>query len=190
MSSEAALTKKERDRAYYLANREKIIERVKARDAVMKEARKRYNAKYKAQNAERIRAQNAARYERNKEAEQEKHRSWHHANRDRVREYKQRRAKERPDLIKASKLKVYGLTLEDYRSMIEAQDGKCAICRKDFQPGKLTGPHVDHCHSTGEVRELLCRSCNSILGYADENPDTLVAAADYIRRHSARIQAA
>src|SRR5215217_5299916 len=55
------------------------------------------------------------------------------------------------------KMRTYGITKEQYINMLEAQDGRCAICKKDFG----TRIDVDHCHDTGEVRGLLCMLCNS-----------------------------
>jgi len=54
----------------------------------------------------------------------------------------------------------YGLTEEEYNQMILQQDNKCAVCTQPF----TTTPHVDHCHTTGRVRGLLCSPCNTGLG--------------------------
>ena len=83
----------------------------------------------------------------------------------------------------------YGLSLNDYAEMYRVQDGKCGICKlpemdKD-RHGNVRVLAVDHCHKTGSVRELLCYSCNSMLGQAKDNEQVLLAGADYIRRHSA-----
>ena len=51
----------------------------------------------------------------------------------------------------------YGITDEDYKALWIKQQGKCAICGKELQDGYLD---VDHDHSTGLVRGLLCRTCN------------------------------
>ena len=56
----------------------------------------------------------------------------------------------------------YGISLDDYKTMWEKQEGKCPICGSNLVAGKLT--HVDHCHSTGKVRGLLCSPCNRALG--------------------------
>lgn len=58
----------------------------------------------------------------------------------------------------------YGLEVEDFARMLQAQDKRCAICDKEFwkQTGKGNPkiPCVDHNHKTGEVRGLLCNWCN------------------------------
>jgi hypothetical protein len=74
----------------------------------------------------------------------------------------------------------YGITIEDFEIMRDAQKGRCAICGRD--PGELL-LHVDHCHTTGRVRALLCSKCNIALGQADDNPARLRAMADYLETH-------
>jgi hypothetical protein len=80
--------------------------------------------------------------------------------------------------------KSYGLTLEEFQSMWDQQNGKCAICGKDLVFGKET--HVDHDHDSDVVRDLLCNFCNLGLGQFKDNPDILEKAASYLRRHNAR----
>ena len=58
--------------------------------------------------------------------------------------------------------KVYGLEFGQYEKMLEAQDGKCFFC--GGKSGKRRF-HVDHCHTTGRVRMLLCGPCNGALGW-------------------------
>jgi hypothetical protein len=62
--------------------------------------------------------------------------------------------------------------------MLERQGGVCAICRvvKDDNYSL----HVDHCHSSGRVRGLLCAACNTMLGFARDNQETLRRAAEYV----------
>lgn len=77
--------------------------------------------------------------------------------------------------------KRYGLTTEEYDAMVIAQDNKCAICGNPSTTHKnLT---IDHDHKTGKVRELLCQNCNSGMGHFKDDPDRLIAAAKYLRRH-------
>ena len=73
----------------------------------------------------------------------------------------------------------YGITQEDYLSMVEAQDNKCAIC-ETIETDRYGVFHVDHNHTTGEVRALLCSSCNQALGLLKEDVKAIRKAADYI----------
>lgn len=74
--------------------------------------------------------------------------------------------------------KKYGLTLEEYDAII---DRGCAICGKT---GRGTGKvALDHCHTTGKVRDALCSNCNTGLGSFRDDPERLRAAADYLERH-------
>lgn len=72
----------------------------------------------------------------------------------------------------------YGLTPEAVDEMRDRQEGRCAIC--GGTPPKL---FVDHCHSTGKVRALLCHGCNSGIGHFRENTDALLAAVRYLHEH-------
>lgn len=69
------------------------------------------------------------------------------------------------------KKKAYGITREDYQRIYESQDGKCASCRIDYPAAIRSGLHVDHCHTTGRTRGLLCNSCNAALGHLKESPE-------------------
>lgn len=71
----------------------------------------------------------------------------------------------------------YGITLEDYKCMFEAQDGVCAIC-EESEEGRLLA--VDHCHETNKVRGLLCGSCNRALGLFKDDPILLSRAKEYV----------
>lgn len=71
----------------------------------------------------------------------------------------------------------YGLSGEQYRQMLEAQRGLCAICEQAPEGYAL---HIDHCHATDRVRGLLCRKCNMALGLFSDNPDRLLRAAGYV----------
>lgn len=81
----------------------------------------------------------------------------------------------------------YGITLEQYNMMGEAQGWVCAICKnpestKDKDGGPRQMP-VDHDHNTGKVRALLCTQCNRGLGMFTDNIDKLKAAAAYLEAH-------
>lgn len=72
----------------------------------------------------------------------------------------------------------YGITLEDKREMWKKQNGRCAICKKKLI--ESNDCHVDHCHITGMVRGLLCRKCNAVLGYANDDSIILQDAINYL----------
>jgi Autographiviridae endonuclease VII len=73
----------------------------------------------------------------------------------------------------------YGLSVDEYDAMLDAQGGVCAICGE--KPGDLT-LHVDHDHATGALRRLLCVRCNNALGCFQESHDLFQAAAEYLDR--------
>ena len=75
----------------------------------------------------------------------------------------------------------YGLTLEQYEEQFRRQDGCCAICREPETYRLSRRLSVDHDHSTGALRGLLCNACNRALGYMRDRPDFLQNAAAYVR---------
>ena len=74
---------------------------------------------------------------------------------------------------------LYGITIEQRDEMIEQQQGKCAICLSS-DPGGRGQWHVDHNHTTGEIRGMLCHLCNIGLGMFKDNPNLLLAAEVYL----------
>lgn len=86
-------------------------------------------------------------------------------------------------------LQRYGLTDSSYQVMYDSQKGLCAICNKpecarQNKSISLRSLCVDHDHKTGKVRQLLCSQCNHGLGNFKEDIAVLLAAADYLKRHS------
>lgn len=79
-------------------------------------------------------------------------------------------------------LRRYGITRDDVQAIRTRQNDRCAICG---EPGP---EHLDHDHSTGRIRQLLCQRCNHGLGLFRDDPDLLHFAAFYVEGHrSARI---
>lgn len=76
-------------------------------------------------------------------------------------------------------VKKYGITASDYDVMFASQNGKCAVCGKSQDRAF----DVDHCHSSGAVRGLLCTSCNRMIGHAGDDPARLLSAAAYLLKH-------
>ena len=76
----------------------------------------------------------------------------------------------------------HGVTEGQFQQMHAEQDGKCAGCLEvlDLETPRKT--HVDHCHATGAIRGLLCNLCNSALGHARDNTETLQRLIGYLEK--------
>jgi len=83
------------------------------------------------------------------------------------------------------RMRAYGVSREQFDSMIKEQSGQCDICGRTIVDGgkKARAPHIDHCHKSGKVRALLCIHCNTMLGSAMDNPNVLRRAAKYLETH-------
>ena len=79
--------------------------------------------------------------------------------------------------------KMYGLSLTEIAEMEVAQNYCCKICgvHVDEKPSKRSRLCVDHCHTTGKIRGLLCGRCNSVLGLAGDNIEILQRAVEYLK---------
>lgn len=137
-------------------------------------------------------------YYRNHEKRKEGLRLQHAAHRD-ERNAKLREYNKRPDVQEKRKLKHqenreanleknwkqglkrrYGFTYEQYIEMLAAQDGRCAICGTTESWSRSNRFAVDHDHSSGKIRALLCHKCNRVIGSMEDDPELLRKAADYI----------
>lgn len=79
--------------------------------------------------------------------------------------------------------RTYGMSLENYNERMKTQQGQCLLCLKDFDFVSKIGPHipvVDHCHTHGHVRGILCNECNRGLGYFRDNSMALKRASQYL----------
>ena len=114
------------------------------------------------------------------DVEKQYEKKWRIRNRDKMLEYRRRSYKknneERRAYQREYELRKYGISGEIYSKMVEAQESKCAICHK-FCP-KL---FVDHNHTTGEVRKLLCSNCNTAIGLAYEDHTILENMIAYLK---------
>lgn len=73
--------------------------------------------------------------------------------------------------------KEYNMTSEDYLKLLEDQNYQCAICKVEVDPELF---QIDHCHTKGNVRGLLCKKCNLGLGLFGDSIDSLKNAIDYL----------
>lgn len=77
----------------------------------------------------------------------------------------------------------YGLTLDQYAAMSEAQSHSCPICKRHVSTITKNKLVVDHCHTSGKVRALLCSPCNSAIGLLGEDIARILSAAEYLKSH-------
>ena len=106
-------------------------------------------------------------YKENTEAEKAKLKKYYNNNKDKAKNY--------------YLTKNYGIDVEVYEQMFKEQEGKCAICgaaHEDLNRGLF----VDHCHSSGKVRGLLCQFCNTLLGMAQDKLEILQKASNYLTK--------
>jgi hypothetical protein len=102
-----------------------------------------------------------------------KQRKWHNE-KSHLEEYRNRR---RSSYMKMN----YGITLEERTKLLERQQHQCAICKTELKT-QGTHTHTDHCHTTGNVRGILCTNCNRGLGHFKDSVENLRAAIEYLSR--------
>jgi hypothetical protein len=71
--------------------------------------------------------------------------------------------------------KAYDLSPQEYSELFQKQEGKCGICKT-----AMTTINIDHCHTTGKIRGLLCPECNRGLGLFYDDQKRLLSAAEYL----------
>jgi Recombination endonuclease VII len=112
-------------------------------------------------------------------------RKWYEANKEfeavRGKEYYQRAGKEKklesyPERRKRILKSRYGITLEQFDELYNKQFGKCAICQQTYH----STLHIDHDHSDGKIRGLLCNNCNLGLGHFKDSSELLENASKYL----------
>ena len=82
----------------------------------------------------------------------------------------------------------YGITVKEFESLVAKQNKKCAICKTDLEISadgikRTKNVAVDHCHTTGSVRGILCKNCNVGLGFFQDSVLLLNNAMDYLKLH-------
>jgi len=90
-------------------------------------------------------------------------------------------AKRKDKIQEYAHKKLYGLESGEYNRLFKQQGGRCKVCTS-HQSELRQSLCVDHDHTTGEVRGLLCNSCNRGIGYFQDSPEILRSAIDYLKR--------
>lgn len=124
-------------------------------------------------------------YERNKEKVKEYNRRYRQENRERILEKRRGCPKEaayRRNGLPRRYATMYGITVEQAEALLQVTH--CQVCDVELTVGRSnTARCIDHDHETGKVRGVLCGSCNKMLGFAKDNPETLLRAANYVNHH-------
>jgi len=102
---------------------------------------------------------------------------------EKVRERDRIRSKAQSERRLNTNLKgMYGITLVEYDLKYDTQQGKCAICEEETPRRGKDRLVVDHCHTAGDVRGLLCNKCNMGIGLLRDNPNILQKAIEYLQK--------
>lgn len=122
-------------------------------------------------------------HQKNRAAILERVKKWTASNSERKAEY-QRAYRSNPlarERDRGRKLfRNYGISLEGYYTLLEMQGGVCAICRGVNSDGKQL--YVDHDHTSGDIRGLLCRKCNYAVGLLDDSSENARRLCVYLER--------
>ena len=78
----------------------------------------------------------------------------------------------------------YGISGIERDLLLDAQQGRCAICEKPitFNSTSFNTACIDHCHDTGMVRGILCGKCNTAIGHLGDSIPTLRSAISYLQQ--------
>ena len=137
-----------------------------------------HDKKYRDSNKEKLQQYFAAHYEENKQKKIDYQKEYYIRNKEAVLK------RSREHHLKKS----YGLSSDEYLGLVLKQNNCCSICGKPehrlLKTGDVKPLSVDHNHSTGEVRELLCNDCNALLGFAKEDTEILQNAILYLQKYS------
>lgn len=106
-------------------------------------------------------------YHKDLEVAREKRRAYRQANREQTNRWKRKQNWKRQ-----------GIDVDVALELVNKNDGTCDICKRPPQNGKAL--YVDHCHTSGRVRGVICHDCNTGLSRFQDNPDNLRKAADYL----------
>jgi hypothetical protein len=155
---------KRNSRRHYEAHRDEVLAKRHERYMAHREEIAAYNKEYRKMHGERLRAAGRRYYQTHKEQNQLASKKYYAAH----------KREQKNGILK----RTYGISMSDFEAMQESQSGKCAICGSDKT---LV---VDHNHTTGKIRALLCNQCNTAVGLLQESPDIARATAVYLEAHN------
>jgi hypothetical protein len=146
---------------HYIKNKDKILERQK---------------EWKNNNSERVKFNNSQWRKNNKEKACQISKNWYKKNSIVICNKKKQERKLNPSRTKFIEIKCkYGISEQQYNSLFNNQNKRCKICKS-----LLNKPYIDHDHSSGIIRGLLCNKCNSLIGCFFENINNIQSAILYL----------
>lgn len=159
-------------RDYYKKNREKILRRKKVYNSLHRDERNLKQRTRNKINKVKIKKHNKLYYQINRE-------KLKIAQLNRSKSYREN-GTYRSRHFKWALKKRYGITTDKFMCLLSAQDYKCKICQKE----ETIDRHlcVDHDHNTGQIRGILCTSCNAMLGFAKDRIDILENGIKYLQK--------
>ena len=153
---------------YYAKNKQRIIEK---------------SAKYYADNKQRVLKRLADVHKKNPLPGRERAKKFAQKNPEKRKRYqktwKERHPEKRKIYSRNSAIRAYGIEPETYYEMLEKQGQGCAICKAKSTRRAM---NIDHDHTTGKVRGLLCDGCNLSIGHL-ERKDFVVKALKYLDQY-------
>lgn len=138
---------------------------------------------YYQRNRDKIRARSKARYEANKEEINRKDRerfSTPEARAKRAEWQREYRKNNRKHVADRDAARQFGISIEEVQRLRSITH--CEICGAELQHYIKNGSAIDHCHTTGKIRGMLCGHCNRGLGHFRDNPATLKQAILYLTK--------
>lgn len=163
--------KAEYNKAYYLKNKDKLQDRNKVYYDTHAGERKVHRAENREEILERekqSRVRRKDKIQKYRDDHKEEMHAYYLANREKWQQ--------------ANLSRKYGISYDDYRHLLDLQQGKCAICGTENPGTRQKYFCVDHDHSTGEIRGLLCRGCNLGIGHLQDSVEVINRAALYLRK--------
>lgn len=198
-------------REYYLANKLSLLIYSKERYQEKKEDIRKRCKKYYEDNKDVINKKRKKKFKLNREKEYKTQQKWNETNKDKIKKikkkykeihkneiqdynkthrtlfkdhynsYKKKWRYNNKNKTKNEKLKKYNLTIEKFNNLLQNQNYKCGVCRKEFENSSSITPCVDHNHKTNTVRGILCRNCNSGIGGLYDNIEYLINALKWLK---------
>lgn len=172
---------------YYQKNKEKRVKQAIEYQKKNRAKRNEYMRKYIKKNRDRILELRRANADQRNARRREQYKA-DPLMRQQYQQYAKQWQEKNPERRFAQRLKPYGLTPEQYRDILSRQNGGCAICGIERSRDKsrrsksgTRGLHIDHCHTSGKVRGLLCSDCNLALGKFRDDSGRIERALLYLR---------